>query len=82
MRSVFVNDKCVRIDQCCGFWPLHDCPVQDWTNKNNIDCTKLCKSVFEYEIRLKTDEGHSQSVTQKIQNICDKCKFGEMQHTR
>jgi len=82
MRFVYINDRCACINIGCGFFPLRKCPVQVWADKNDIHCKKVGTDITDREIRLFGDPSKEISIALQLQEICDKCKYGDAQQVK
>ena len=83
MRRIYLNDEAIKMNIRCGLTPQTDCPAIVWARQNGISCKKNHDVFFEYvSIHLRTGKTKKAQVVKQIQNICDKCRFGDEGKTR
>lgn len=75
MRSVYVNDRCVRINMACGILPIRKCLVQIWAEKNGVVCAKTYENLWDRAIELQTRKENEKAVVAQIQEVCDDCRY-------
>lgn len=76
MRTIYTNEKSVRVETGCGLRPLHKCPIQVWAAQPNI--TVIINRILPWRpiIRLWTYDDPSR-FSKQVQNLCDSCFYGE-----
>ena len=76
MRTIYVNDEKVRIENGCGLFPLKRCPLQVWANKPNI--TVAINRIVPWNTRIYLWTYDDPMLTAlRVQEICDECRHGE-----